>query len=173
MNHKTYAPIRGALVAGSAAATVTTIVSLPLRSPDDTLLNAGTVMAGVLGLAVLGGLFWRQISQARYAAPLFGVTLGVGFLIWTAFALAVDGYMERMFSFSVPLAAIACGTIAVLTPVLTYSELASRRWVVAAVVAFAAGTGVVLANIGDEGSGRLELPPRVVIETITGIVRPV
>ena len=50
------------IVAGSISAVVAALVSLPLRSPDDALLNSATVTLAALAAGVAAGLLWRGAS---------------------------------------------------------------------------------------------------------------
>ena len=152
--------MRAALLAGSAAAVAAALVSLPLRSPNDALLNTGSVVAGVLVLSLASGLWWRMAAVRADARRWFAGGLAVGFLVWTAVALALETQMDRMASFTVPLAAIAFGALAALTPYLSRLPVARRGVVVGAAIVLAAVLGAGLANRGDAESGRLELPPR-------------
>ena len=154
------APVRGALLAGSVAAMTAAVVSLPLHSPHDALLNSASVTWGVLALALVGGLAYRRFLRAPGAELQFAVVMVLGFVIWVGVAFGVGTMLSRMVSFSVPLAAIAFGGVAVLTPLLARTTLA-RRWpIVAAALIIAAAVGIGLAGQGDQESGRLELPPR-------------
>ncbi len=146
----------GALLAGSAAA----LLSLPLRSPHDALLNSASVTWGVLALSVLGGLLWRRLRRRRRGRGWFAVAMAAGFAAWTVAAFAGETMLERMVSFTVPLAAIGFGGVAALTPGLSKSRLASLRLAPTAAVVAAAAVGIGLAGFGDMESGRLELPPR-------------
>ncbi len=154
------APVRGALLAGAAAAVVAALVSLPLHSPHDALLNSASVTWGVLLLALMSGLAWRRVGRGPGAMRRFAVVMAVGFLAWVAVAFAIGTMLTRMVSFSVPLAAIAFGGIGVLTPLFSRMPFASRWPVVIAALIVAAAIGVALAGQGDQESGRLELPPR-------------
>lgn len=160
---KLRAPMRSALMAGALAAVVAALVSLPLRSPHDGLLNTGSVTTGTLVLALAGGYLWRALAvagagEARQRALLFAAAMGAGFLAWTGLAFAAETQLTRMVSFTVPLAAIAFGGVALLTPLL--APVASRRWVALAALVAAVAVGAALAGAGDAESGRLELPPR-------------
>ena len=119
-----------------------------------------SVVAGVLALSVVSGLVWRWLSRRANGARWFTVAMSLGFIIWVAIAFSLETQLERMVSFSVPLAAIAFGAIALLVPRLFVSILAQRRIVVLAALAVAVVAGAGLANRGDAESGRLELPPR-------------
>ena len=151
------APVRGVLLAGALSAVVAALVSLPLHSPHDALLNSASVTWGVLALALVSGLAWRRLSHAPNAVRRFAVLMAVGFFIWVGVAFAIGPMLTRMVSFSVPLAAIAFGGIAVLTP---RTQLASRWPVVVVALVIAAAVGIGFAGQGDQESGRLELPSR-------------
>ena len=96
------------LTAGSAAAVIAVLVSLPLRSPSDTLLNSASValaclLAGLAaGTAVAGGAAGLQRSTVYFLAA------------WTvlfvpaAIAVVLFGrsQLDNFTAFAVPLAAI-------------------------------------------------------------------
>ena len=154
------APVRGALLAGAIAAVVAALVSLPLHSPHDALLNSASVTWGVLLLALVSGLIYRRLDRSPNVVRRFTVVMAVGFLIWVAVASAAGTMLTRMVSFSVPLAAIAFGGITVLTPLLARTPLVARWPAVVVALVIAAAVGVGFAGQGDQESGRLELPPR-------------
>ena len=159
------APVRGALLAGAIAAVVAALVSLPLHSPHDALLNSASVTWGVLLLALVSGLAWRRLSHAPNAVRSFALLMAVGFFIWVGVAFAIGTMLTRMVPFSVPLAAIGFGGIAVLTPLFARVPLASRWPVVVVTLVVAAAVGIGFAGQGDQESGRLELPPRAGYDT--------
>ncbi len=154
------APVRGALLAGATAAIVAALVSLPLHSPHDALLNSASVTWGVLLLALVSGLVYRRLSLRPNALRRFAIVMTVGFLVWVAIAFAGGTMLTRMVPFSVPLAAIAFGGIAVLTPLLSRTPLVARWPIMAVALIIAAAVGIGFAGQGDQESGRLELPPR-------------
>lgn len=158
--------MKASILAGCVAAVAAALVSLPLRSPSDSLFNTASVVAGVLALSVVSGL-WQRWTAARPNAWRWsagGHLLGL--LAWAMAAAALEGQLERTVSFTVPLAAIAFGTLAALTPRLSGTALAERRLTVAAALLVAIAVGVGLAGRGDAESGRLELPPRADVERI-------
>ena len=159
------APVRGALLAGVFSSIVAALVSLPLHSPHDALLNSASVTWGVLLLALVSGLAWRRLNHGPNAVLRFSLLMVVGFVAWVAVAFAIGTMLTRMVAFSVPLAAIAFGGIALLTPLLSRLSPASRWPVVVAALVIAAAVGVGLAGQGDQESGRLELPPRAGYDT--------
>ena len=153
-------PVRGGVIAGSIASLVAVLVSLPLRSPDDALLNSATVMVATVIAGGVAGLLWRALANSARRWPLFAVLWALGFVLAVLFAVAGETQLDRMVSFTVPLAAIVFPLIGVLTVILARWGIASRWWVTAAVLTVALGVGVGLSGRGDEKSGRLELPPR-------------
>ncbi len=159
------APVSSALLAGALAAVVAALVSLPLHSPHDALLNSASVTWGVLLLALVSGLAWRRLSHAPNAVRSFALLMAVGFFIWVGVAFAIGTMLTRMVPFSVPLAAIGFGGIAVLTPLFARVPLASRWPVVVVALVVTAAVGIGFAGQGDQESGRLELPPRAGYDT--------
>lgn len=164
---RTNAPVRGALLAGALSAVVVALVSLPLHSPHDALLNSASVTWGVLLLALLSGLAYRRLGRAPGAERRFAIVMAIGFVAWVAVGFAIGTQLTRIVSFSVPLAAIAFGGIGVLTPFLSRAPLASRWPVVVVALIVAAAVGIGFAGQGDQQSGRLELPPRAGYDTNT------
>ena len=155
-----FVPVRGALLAGSLASVVAALVSLPLHSPHDALFNSASVTWGTLALALAGGLAYRRLHARHGATRRFAALMGFGFIAWVAVAVAAGTVLSRMVPFSVPLAAIAFGTTALLTPALSRTHVATRWRVVIAALVVAGAVGIGLAGQGDQESGRLELPPR-------------
>ena len=160
MDPAVHKSLSAALVAGAASAVAAALVSLPLHSPHDALLNTASVVWGVLALSVAVGLVWRRVHRREHAGRRLAAAMAVGFVAWVGVAFALETVLERMVSFSVPLAAIAFGGIGLLTPRLSRAPLATRLPVVLAALAVAVIVGVGLAGFGDQPSGRLELPPR-------------
>ena len=160
------APVRAALLAGAVASVAASLVSLPLRSPHDGLLNAGSVTIGTLVLAFAAGHLRRALGGRANAGLLFAAAMGAGFLVWVGVAFAAQTQLSRVVSFTVPLAATAFGGIALLTPLL--APAASRRRVALAAVVVAVAVGAALAGVGDAESGRLELPPRAAVWGMLG-----
>jgi polyisoprenoid-binding protein YceI len=145
------------LISGGVAAVVAALVSLPLESPDDAVLNSGTVAIGALitGLAI--GAAWAAFRDqpAVYGAALIAAAVAV-FIIAALFAAKLDG----SYAYVVPLGLIVVGICAVLTPVAERLlpegpiELgASGAGLVAALV-----VGLALAGQGDNEAEDLEFP---------------
>ena len=107
-------PVLAGLVSGSTAAVVASLVSLPLRSPDDILFNSATVTVGALFAGLAAGALWRVLSgRNRYTA--FGVLWLVGFGLVAAAALLAQTKLDRVIPYALPLAAIAFPVIGVGT----------------------------------------------------------
>ena len=153
-------PVRGGVIASSIASVVAALVSLPLRSPDDILLNSPTVMVATVIAGVVAGLLWRALADSARRRSLFAALWALGFVFVVLFAVAGEIQLDRSVSFIVSLAAIVFPLIGTLTVILARRGIAGRWWVTAAVLAIAVGVGIGLASQGDEKSGRVELPPR-------------
>ena len=148
------------VTAGSIAAIIAVLVSLPLRSPSDTLLNSASVtLAGLLSGA-LAGLIWVVLRRTRSRTVYFLV-------IWSAFFLPAAAAMvlygrsqlDHFAAFAVPLALIIyLGTGALTVSIARYLPRI-RWWGAGAAIAVAIVVGIGLVNQADQESGRLELPP--------------
>lgn len=137
-------------------AVLASLVSLPLRSPDDLIANTASVTLLALLAGILGGLYWQRIFDAPdaprrlwIAAAASWVLAAVGLGILEAVAL------DRFLSFGLPLAAIILATVASLTPVIT--RLSLPVWTPLAGVVTALLVGGLLAGMGDAESGDLSL----------------
>ena len=158
--------MKASILAGCMAAVAAAAVSLPLHSPSDSLFNTASVVTGVLALSVVSGLWWRWTSARATPWRWFAGGHLVGLIAWVMVAAVLESQLDRVVSFTVPLAAIAFGALATLTPRLSKSGLAARRLPVAAALMIAIAVGAGLAGQGDAKSGRLELPPRAGLERI-------
>ncbi len=148
------------IVAGSISAVVAALVSLPLRSPDDALLNSATVTFAALAAGVAAGLLWRGASPKRRGLLIFAGLWTAALAVVALICVAGETQLDNFIGFALPLAAIVFPVTGVLTVLLARSSLASR-WQLAAVAAvIALAVGIPLAGQGDQESGRLELPPR-------------
>ena len=152
-------PVLAGLVAGSVAAVVASLVSLPLRSPDDILFNSATVTGGTLLAGLAAGVLWRVLAGSRNRRIFFAVRWTGGFGLATAAAFLGQTQLDRVVSYTLPLAGIVFPLIGVVT--VAGGRVSILKWwlaVVALVVALSVGIG--LSGIGDEESGVLRLPPR-------------
>ncbi|MDE2860055.1 MAG: hypothetical protein OYI31_06020 [Chloroflexota bacterium] len=153
-------PVRAGLTAGSAAAVCGSLLNLPLHSPSDALLNSGTVTAASLAGGLGAGLLWQALGRTARRPAIFSAAIAVVFMLVTAAAAAGESQLERSVSYLVPLAALTLGITAVLTLLLMTSGRALPLAVTIVSVIAALGIGAALAGMGDQESGRLELPPR-------------
>ncbi len=147
-----------ALIGGAIAAILATLVSLPLRSPDDIIFNSATVTIGALAAGLTAGLVWRWLRAAEKRVVVFSGVWAVLFLVTAGMLFVGQTQLDRVVSYALPLAAIVFVVTAVFTIALAGNPMA-RRWLAAAAVAVSLGIGIGLAGQGDEESGRLELPP--------------
>ena len=154
-------PIRTALLAGSVAAVVASLVSLPLRSPHDTLLNTATVTVGALAAALLAGMAWRALRPLDARPIIFSALWSAALALVGLSSLAAEAlWLEGAISFVIPLAFIVFAITGIATASLSGSPTTSRWWPAALAVLAAAALGFALMAQGDQKSGRLELPPR-------------
>lgn len=148
------------LTGGSVAAVVAVLVSLPLRSPSDTLLNSGSVGLASLLWGLVAGALWLALRRSRRPAVYFLVGWSALFLP-AAIAVVLFGrsQLDHFVAFAVPLAAIVyvvTGAVTVLIP-RYFPQL--RWWQAGLAVIVALVVGIGLVNQADQESGRLELPP--------------
>ena len=148
------------LTAGAIAAVIVALVSLPLHSPVDSVFNSATVSIAAIAVGLIAGLLWMRLSER---IMWYGISLAGLFIIVLAAALAGESVLDRLASFTIPLAAIAIIVCAVLTPLLANffvrPELGLLKWspVPALIVALVLGFGLITQ--GDAESGDLALPP--------------
>ena len=170
------------IIAGSISAIVAALVSLPLRSPDDILLNSATVAVGATIAGVAGdgrGFSGDGLLANRGNRPLmFTMLWAMGFALTALVAVAGETQLDHFLAFVLPLAAIVFPLTGALTAVLADTVIVSRWWLAPAAVVIALAVGISLSGQGDQESGRLELPPRAGISTpfpmgdIVAIVNP-
>ena len=153
-------PIGAGLLSGSVAAVAASLVQLPLHAPTDTLFNSGTVTIGALFAGLAAGVSWRAAGRGRLGARLYFAAWAAGFGAVVLLAALGASRIDRSVSYVVPVAAIVFVAAAALTPALARSRVSARWWLALLAVAVAVGVGFGLAGIGDQESGRLELPPR-------------
>ena len=158
-------PIRAGVVAGSGAAVIAALVSLPLHSPDDPLLNSATVVVGTLLAGVSAGVLWRALAMYPQRPRIFAVVWTIAFGLAVLSAVAGEEVLDRFVSFLVPLEAIVFPLIGLLTPVLAGRPAANRWWLTVGALVLAIGVGIGLAGQGDQRSGRLTLPPRALLSS--------
>jgi hypothetical protein len=147
------------LTTGSIAAVVAVLVSLPLRSPDDILLNSATVMIGSLLAGLLAGVVWRLVGNKPTRPRRFALIWTAIFAVVALITLGGETQLERFIAFVLPLAAIVFALSALLIIVIEGVPLCRTWWSAVATVLLALALGIGLAGQGDEKSGDLQLPP--------------
>ena len=151
------------VTAGSISAILAALASLPLRSPDDILLNSATVVIGALITGIASGVIWRVLSNRRNRLFIFTVLWAIGFIFAGFVAVAGETQLDHFLTFVLPLAAIVFSVTGLLTVLISWAKVALRWWMTLAAVVIALAVGITLAGQGDQESGRLELPPRTSI----------
>ena len=147
--------------AGLIGSLIVVLVSLPLHSPHDSLMNSGTIAVVALFASAALGVVWRVVGRTERGTQKFVAICAAVFGAAVVGAVLVETVagLERSVSFIVPLAAIQLGVTAAFTPAFSASSF-TLKWLVVLLAAVLLGTGFGLAGLGDQESGRLELPPR-------------
>ena len=148
------------LTAGSVAAVVAALVSLPLRSPDDAFFNTGSVAIASLIAGLAAGALWRGTAKSKRRRTVFAGVWTAAFGVAALLSWAGETQLERFVAFVLPLAAIVFTLTGALTALLSDTPAVQKPWLPAAALAAALAVGFSLAGQGDAESGRLELPPR-------------
>ena len=133
--------MRVGLIAGSIAAIAAALVSLPLRSPNDLLFNSATVSAAAIALGIAAGAAWTRLADTRRPTLYFSLLPAAGLIVLALAALLLETFLERSFTFAVPLAATALILIGVLIPLLGRGSVAPNRWTAPALLVIAAAVG--------------------------------
>ena len=162
--------MREGLIAGSIAAVIAALVSLPLRSPHDTFFNSASVVIGVLIFGIVAGAIWGRLASARNGRLYFALVLAGGLAAVAGAAAGADSQLDRALSYSVPLAAIAFVLAGVLVPTLSRTSVPRMWWSAPAAVVVALALGFGLIGQGDQASGELSLPPRAANGSTTTVV---
>ena len=149
------------LAAGGLAAVAAALLSLPLRSPDDVFLNSATVTVGALLIGVAAGLHLWWWGEGTAAVRTLRLTLAGLFAVVLAGSLLLDltpsAPLAGLTRFAVPLAAVICLIVGLLTPLLARPAL-RPAWTGAVSVLLALGLGLALVGQRDGESGALRLP---------------
>ena len=148
------------ITAGSVAAIIAVLLSLPLRSPSDTLLNSASVALAALLAGVVAGLLWLAMGRFDRRTVYFLVAWSVLFLP-AAIAVVIYGelQLDHFVAFAAPLAAIIYVVTGALTVAIPRYLPRLRWWQAGMAVVVALVIGIGLVNQTDQESGRLELPP--------------
>ena len=154
------APVRAGLLSGSVAAIAAALLSLPLESPHDGLVNSATVVVMTLIAGAVAGFVWKRLHEGQSRTKRFLTVMLVGFLLVAVATALMQTQVERSLSFGLPVAALAAVIIGAGVPLLADKGRALPWWLALAAVAVALAVGIALAGQGDQESGELELPPR-------------
>ena len=147
------------MIAGSIAALVAVLLSLPLHAPSDTIFNSVSVTAAALIAGLAAATIWNATKSWDGGTRAYAV-------IWVAVIAATLGMavvggtqLERMVEFVGPLA-VTVGLIAGVGVPLIDRRTTDARWLPAAALVASLAFGAALVGQGDEQSGRLSLPAR-------------
>jgi hypothetical protein len=153
-----YAP---SLSAGLVGASAVILLSLPLRSPHDALMNAGSIGVACIAVTILLAVASAKLERFENSDAWFGVICVSAFVFSGVSAMAVQtiAELERTLTFVLPLAAVQFGSIAVLAPVFRRVGVTSIYYSISLLVV-TVGLGVAFASHGDQPSGQLSLPER-------------
>ena len=167
------------LMAGAIAAVIASVVSLPLNSPLDSVFNSATVTVAAIAVGLLAGLLWMWLAAKILwygitLAALLGVVVAVVSLGDRLPGLEELLDLDRLASFSIPLAVIIIGGCAILTPLLASMLLkpvfALLKWAPLIALAIALAVGFGLITQGDSEAIELALPERPAA-TLTALIR--
>ncbi|PKB80633.1 MAG: hypothetical protein BZY88_08270 [SAR202 cluster bacterium Io17-Chloro-G9] len=152
--------MRAGIAAGSISAVVAAIVSLPLRSPDDILLNSATVVMGALLTGFSAGVVWRFLAGNSRAILIFAILGVAAFAITAVVSLAAETQLDHFAAFVLPLGGIVFLLTGLQIPLFHRIAIPAGWWTVSAALAIALAVGAGLAGQGDGKTGKLVIPPR-------------
>ena len=149
------------LAAGSIAAIVVALVSLPLNSPVDNVFNSATAGLASLIVGIVASWLWVRFAANPRRVVYYVAVLVAGLVAAVVLAVVGNIWLERLISFAVPLAAIAFVLSGALVPLLERTPPTALRWAAPVFVIAAVALGGGLVGQGDAESGELSLPKRV------------
>ena len=155
------------LIAGSISAIVASLVSLPLRSPVDSVFNTATITVGSLVVGIAAGLLWNGLSSNPRRIPYYVAALAAVFVLIVVIAFVGNSTLDRFASFVIPLAAIIFLLVGLLTPSFRGISVMAARGLAVILLVASVGLGIGLMGQGDTESGELSLPKRVEAPTST------
>ena len=120
--------MRNGVIAGSIAAVVVALVSLPLRSPADNVFNTATVGLASLFVGIAASLLWDKLAGSQRRPLYHAGALAFGLTAVVVIAVLGEIWLNRSVSFIVPLAVIAFVVSGVLVPVLSGIRIATSSW---------------------------------------------
>lgn len=154
------APVRAGLLSGGVAAIAAALLSLPLESPHDGLLNTASVVVITLTAGTVAGFAWKLIPEGPRRTVRFIALILLGLALVAGATALAQTQLERAVSFGLPIAALVAVIIGGGVPLLADKGRALPWWLAIAAVVIALAVGAGLAGQGDQESGELELPPR-------------
>jgi uncharacterized membrane protein len=153
-----YRNLYAGLGAGALAAIIAVLVSLPLESPDDIVLNAGSVGFGALVVGAANGILWHFSASDSKFNKRYIVLSAVLFVVIIAVASLAQTQFDDAVSFTIPLA-VTISLLTILgTPILATNDRLGI-WFSGILVFVAIVLSFALAGQGDQESGSLSLPP--------------
>ncbi|MDP6667509.1 MAG: hypothetical protein QF357_08950 [Dehalococcoidia bacterium] len=146
------------LGAGSVAAIIAVLISLPLESPDDIVFNAASVGLAALLVGATSGLLWhRSASEDRFNRPYLVTSAGLLIAVLVIAGLAQTQFDDAVI-FTIPLAFIA-GVVSIVGTPISATSVRIGNWTNTLLVVIAIALSLALAGQGDQESGSLSLPP--------------
>lgn len=147
------------LFAGSIAAIVAVLVSLPLHSPLANAFNSLTVALASLIVGLAAGFFWNRLGENSQRVKYFAAGMAVFFVVVAVVIVIVgDLAFPRLLGFGLPLAVIVFVLVGVFVPLYQRLPTRSAHWYTAALLIAALGMGFGLVTQSDAESGDLALP---------------
>ena len=167
------APLRASMLCASIAAVAASLLSLPLESPHDGLVNTASIVVITLIAGTVAGIAWKLIPEGPQRTMRFFALILLAFALVAGATALAQTQIERAVSFGLPVAAVAAMIIGGGVPLLADKGRALPWWLAAAAVAVALAIGAGLAGQGDQESGELELPPRAAdLQTTSRVTLP-
>ena len=151
------------LLAGGVAALIGALLSLPLHSPDDAIFNSATVTIAALAAGLVAGVLRRSLSARRFAVAWGGL-----FVAAIAALAAGESIFERTLSFGLPIAAAVLGTTGLGVWLLDEQRIPRLPVLSAAAAVLAVAAGLGLVGQRDAESGSLSLPAAPAVAALTG-----
>ena len=144
-------PALAGLVAGSVAAIVGAIVSVPLPDPDTAAANSLIVVLLSLALGAVAGLLWRRLRATRQARKAFSWTMAGAFVVALMAIAAFDQtVISNLIAYAAPILAIVFITLGFLTPL--FAGVTSSPWLAVIPIALALALGAGLIGQSDTPS---------------------
>lgn len=143
-------------VAGSIAAIMAGLISLVLRSPDETVANSLTVVLTSIVLGLVAGGLWRRLRASNNAPKIFAWSMvGAFFIAMMAIALIDVTVLSSLIPYATPLAALIFITLGFFVPLL--STLTAPSWTAAIPIVVALAIGIGMFGRGNTASDELSL----------------